>query len=145
MACMYACVLFCKLAFGDCKKKTPKKVKKKKITSFLGRLCFQKKTVFSLSSAGQVSDSTEAESCVLFISSCPAVVVQPQLGGVGSPWTGVQASAAAWVEAGEEPAGLCCRQAPVYPQGEGVLSWAAQQGVCVPVAEPQAGGVWDQV
>lgn len=124
-----------KLAFDDLKNKNFQK--SKKIIIY--------RNIFSLSSAGQVSDSTQAEPCFLFLTSCPAVVVQPPLGGVGSPGTGVQASAAARVVAGAEPAGLRCRQAPVHPQGERVLSWAAQQGVCVPVAEPQAGGVWDQV
>lgn len=58
---------------------------------------------------------------------------------------GVQASAAARVEAPEKHAGLRGRQTSQHPQGEGVLSGPTQQGVCFPVAKPQAGGVWDQV
>lgn len=92
-----------------------------------------------------MSDTIQAEPSFLFVASCPAVVVQPALGGVGPPGTGVQAPAAARAEAGAQPARLRCRQAAVHPQGEGVLSGPTQQGVCVPVAEPQAGGVWDQV
>ena len=99
----------------------------------------------SLSSAGLVSGTTQAEPCFLFITSCPAVVVQSALSGMCPSRAGVQASTAAWVAAPAELAGLCGRQAPWHPQGEGVFSGATQQGVCFSVAQPQTGGVWDQV
>lgn len=71
--------------------------------------------------------------------------MQSALSGMCPPGAGVQASTAARVAAPAEPPGLRSRQAPWHPQGEGVLIGATQQGVCFTVAQPQAGGVWDQV
>lgn len=100
---------------------------------------------FPLPSAGLVSATTQAEPCFFFFPPCPAVVVQSELSGLCPPRARVQAAAAARVASPAKSAGLCSWKAPWYPQGEGVFSGAAQQGVCLTVAQPQAGGVWDQV
>lgn len=73
------------------------------------------------------------------------MVVQSALGGMRPSGAGVQASTAARAEAPEEPAWLRSRQTAQHPQGEGVLPGPTQQGVRLPVAQPQAGGVWDQM
>lgn len=99
----------------------------------------------SLPSVGLVSGTTQAEPCFLFVTSCSAVVVQSALRGMCPPGAGVQAPAAARAAAPAEPAWLCSGPAPRHPKGEGVLFGATQQGFCLTMAQPQAGGVWDQV
>lgn len=118
--------------------------------SFFSILCLSQTpshlvpSLLSLGGLGQCWCWAEEGTLVGMLTARPGVAL-PALGGVGSARARVPAAAAARMAPPAQPARLRRLPPARHPERAGVLPWTPQQGVCLPVAQPQAGRVWDQV